>query len=260
MAMAINRIEVDFRNGVLEVERQGSRARLPLDSPEAFAALSDAWLLLGWRAKYVYTFAWMGRPVIQLPEDLIRVQEAIYRIKPDVIIETGIAHGGSLIYYASLCRAMGNGRVIGVDIEIRPHNRRAIEEHELSDLITLIEADSVDEHTIDEVRSGIAPEENCFVLLDSNHTKEHVLSELRAYSGFVSMGSYIVAADGIMSELVGQPRTEDDWGTNNPREAVKQFLRERDDFQLETPSLIFDEGLISGTPTYWVDGWLKRVR
>src|SRR5476651_1434097 len=109
-------------------------------SPEGFKIVSDIWLKSGWETKYVYSFAWMGRPVIQLPEDMVRIQEVIFELKPDVVIETGIAHGGSLIFYASLFKAIGKGRVIGVDIEIRPHNRKAIEEHFLyTDYIEMIE-------------------------------------------------------------------------------------------------------------------------
>ena len=110
-----------------------------LYSREAFELISMQWVRVGWNQKYPYTFSWMGRPIIQLPEDMIRIQEVIYRVKPDVIIETGVAHGGSLIYYASLCKAMENGRVIGIDIEIRPRNRKAIEYHELSSYLRLIE-------------------------------------------------------------------------------------------------------------------------
>ncbi|HLO47420.1 MAG TPA: CmcI family methyltransferase, partial [Kamptonema sp.] len=122
----------------------GDCQTIPLYSKEAFEIISHYWLKLGWNQKYTYTFSWMGRPIIQLPEDMIRIQEVIYQVKPDVIIETGVAHGGSLIYYASLFKAMGKGRVVGIDIEIRPHNRKAIEEHELSSFIILVEGSSTD--------------------------------------------------------------------------------------------------------------------
>ena len=121
--------------------------RYSIDDPRAFSILSDAWLNAGWDTKYVYGFSWLGRPIIQLPEDILRIQEVIYDIKPDVIVETGVAHGGSLIFYASLCTAIGKGRVIGVDIEIRPHNRIAIEEHRLRHLISL-RGSSVDQDIV----------------------------------------------------------------------------------------------------------------
>ena len=159
-----------------------------LYSREAFEILSREWVKVGWDQKYVYTFSWMGRPVIQLPEDMIRIQEIIYAQKPDVILETGVAHGGSLVYYASLCKAMGKGRIIGVDIEIRPHNRKAIEAHEFSPMITLVEGDSVSQEIVDQVRSLIKPHEKVLVILDSCHTKAHVLAELEAYQSLVTPG------------------------------------------------------------------------
>src|SRR5205809_7712159 len=118
-------IKIDLANGILIIEEGNTERTVELGSAEGFRIVSDIWLRSGWDAKYVYSFSWMGRPIIQLPEDLIRIQEVIYGVKPDLIIETGIAHGGSLIFYASLCKAMGRGRVIGLDIEIRPENRMA---------------------------------------------------------------------------------------------------------------------------------------
>src|SRR5262245_3888646 len=129
-------IKVDLDKSVLSVEEGEQTVNYGLDTPEAFALISKIWLRCGWDNKYVYSFSWLGRPIIQLPDDLMRIQEVIYRVQPDVIIETGVAHGGSLIFYAGLCQAMGQGRVIGVDVEIRPHNRAAIEAHKLFPLIT----------------------------------------------------------------------------------------------------------------------------
>src|SRR6266581_4171607 len=129
---------------VIVDEGGAPKREFPLGSPEGFRVLSDLWLRSGWETKHVYSFTWLGRPIIQLPEDLIRIQEVIYRVQPDVIVETGIAHGGSLVFYASLCKAMGRGRVIGIDIEIRKHNRAAIQAHSLFDLITLVEGSSID--------------------------------------------------------------------------------------------------------------------
>src|SRR6266480_2325826 len=137
-----------MRSGQLRVMSPTGETICAIGSPEAFAIVSRAWLRLGWDVKYVYSFTWLGRPIIQLPEDMIRIQEVIYRLRPDVIVETGVAHGGSLIFYASLCHLIGKGRVIGVDIDIRSHNRAAIEAHPLSSLITLVEGDSVAPATI----------------------------------------------------------------------------------------------------------------
>src|SRR4030042_1568933 len=136
-------IKVDEKNGLVIVEDDKGSSTYDIGSPEAFYILSKIWLRSGWDVKHIYTFTWLGRPIIQLPEDMFRIQEVIYRIKPDVIIETGIAHGGSFVFYASLCKAIGRGRVISIDIEIRPHNRKAIEEHELFEYATLVEGNSI---------------------------------------------------------------------------------------------------------------------
>ncbi len=193
-----------------------------IGSPEAFSLLSEAWLRSGWDNKYVYSFTWLGRPIIQLPEDMFRIQELIYRVKPDVLVETGVAHGGSLVFYASLFNAMGRGRIIGIDIEIRPHNRKAIEAHDLSKYISLIEGGSTDEGTVERVRRQLQPSDRVLVVLDSNHAKDHVLAELRAYSPMVTLGSYIVSCDGIMSKLKGAPRSQEDWGLEqSPRGSAR---------------------------------------
>ena len=143
----------DDTKKVVVVDDSGVRREFDFYTPEAFHYLSAMWVKMGWGLKYIYTFTWMGRPIIQLPDDMFRVQEAIYSLKPDVIVETGIAHGGSLIFYASLCKTMEKGRVVGVDIEIRPHNREAIEKHPLFPYITLIEGNAVSEDTFERVRA-----------------------------------------------------------------------------------------------------------
>ncbi len=253
-------IRIDTERGLVTVETADGAMDYPMNSPEAFEVVSSAWLRCGWDTKYVYTFSWFGRPIIQLPEDMVRMQEVIYALKPDVVFETGIAHGGSLVFYASLCKAMGKGRVIGVDIEIRPHNRAAIDSHELKEYITCIEGSSVAPDVVGKVKSLIAPGETVLVILDSNHSKQHVLGELDAYADLVSVGSYIVATDGIMKDLVGAPRSQADWDWNNPYSAAQEFLARRPDFALETPPWPFDEsnGLRENI-TYWPGSWLKRV-
>lgn len=252
-------IKIDEKNGLVVVETTTGETVYQLHTPEAFKIVSDAWLRCGWDTKYVYSFSWMGRPVIQLPEDLIRIQEVLYRVKPDVIIETGVAHGGSLIFYASLCSAIGRGRVIGVDIEIRPHNRTAIETHEMIPWITLVEGSSIDRTVIDKVKALIRPGESVLVILDSNHSKAHVLAELQAYGPMVTPGSYIVATDGIMSKVVGAPRTQPDWSWNNPLEAVRAFASANPDFVLEEPAFPFNEGQVRERITYWPEGFLRRL-
>jgi cephalosporin hydroxylase len=251
---------IDEESGEVIVYNKGSEARFPLASPEAFAAVSRAWLRSGWDTKYVYSFTWLGRPVIQLPDDLVRVQEVIYRARPDVLIETGVAHGGSLIFYASLFKAMGNGRVIGVDIDIRQHNRVAIEGHELFPLITLVEGSSIDERTVDKVRQLVGNATRVMAILDSHHARNHVLAELRCYAALVSVGSYIIVADGIMEDLVHAPRAQLDWSWNNPRQAMQDFLVENPNFAQEEPGFPFNEGAVKDRVTYWPKAFLKRLR
>src|SRR5688572_23193824 len=148
-----------------------------IGSPEGFRVITDLWLRSGWDTKYIYSFTWLGRPIIQLPEDLVRIQEVIHAVRPDVIIETGVAHGGSLVFYASLCKLLGHGRVIGVEVELRPHNRAAIAAHPLAPLITLVEGSSIDQEVVKRVAAEVRAGERALVLLDSLHTKAHVLSE-----------------------------------------------------------------------------------
>jgi cephalosporin hydroxylase len=251
-------IDTDAANVI--VEDGAARRELALASAEAFELVSDAWLRAGWDVKHVYSFTWLGRPIIQLPEDMVRLQELIYQLRPDVIVETGIAHGGSLVFHAGLCRIMGKGRVIGVDIEIRAHNRAALEGHPLADLITLIEGDSTAPGTVEAVRSAIGSAESVLVLLDSRHDRSHVHAELDAYAGLVTVGSYIVTMDGIMGRLVGAPRSRPDWATNNPREAAVAWVRENPAFKIEEPLFAFNEGLVRRRVTYWPDAFLRRMR
>lgn len=253
------KLTVDTDNNKLILDEQGVTRELELYTDESFELLSREWVRLGWNQKYPYTFSWMGRPVIQLPEDMIRIQEVIYQVKPDVIVETGIAHGGSLIYYASLFKAMGKGRVIGVDIEIRPHNRSAIEAHPLFDSITLIEGSSIAEDVVAQVKALIEPGETVLVILDSNHTYAHVAEELRLYSGLVTPGSYIVSTDGVMQDLSAVPRGKPEWLTDNPAAAAVDFARDNPQFVIEQPAWPFNESSLSQNITHWPNAWLKRV-
>lgn len=252
------RISIDTDEGWLEVDGPPAR-RLPLYSPEAFHELSRLWVTTGWGLKYTYGFTWFGRPIIQLPEDLITLQEVIYRVKPDVIVETGVAHGGSLVFYASLFEAMGHGRAIGVDIEIRPHNRAAIESHELAHRILLVEGSSIDPAVVSSVREQIAPDERVLVLLDSNHSKAHVTAELDAYAPLVTPGSYLVATDGVMEWLEGVPGAGPQWSTDNPKAAVEAWLPLHPEFELEEPPPIeFNEGQVTERVTHWPSAYLRR--
>lgn len=232
---------------------------LTLSDPEAFELISQAWLRSGWDTKYVYGFSWLGRPVIQLPEDMMRIQELIYALQPNVIVETGVAHGGSLVFYAGLCAAMGKGRVIGIDIDIRPHNREAIEAHRLSPMVSLVEGSSIAPEVVSRVKDQIGAAETVLVLLDSNHSRDHVAAELEAYGPLVSPGSYIVACDGIMKQVTGAPRTNPDWTWNNPLSAIKAFLEDHPEFEAHEPEWPFNEGSVCQRVTYWPKAYLRKL-
>lgn len=207
------------------------------------------------KAKYSYNFSWMGRPIIQYPQDMILMQEIIWDIKPDLIIETGIAHGGSLIFYASLLELIGNGEVLGIDIEIRMHNRIAIEEHPMYKRIKMLEGNSVTEEMVNKVKSCADGKSKIIVCLDSNHTHQHVLDELSYYSPFVSIGSYIVVFDTIVENLPENYLPNRSWGIgNNPMTAVESFLKNNENFEIDNN--IDNKLLISVAP----GGYLKRVK
>jgi cephalosporin hydroxylase len=253
------RLTIDTDKKILQSWKFSKKTQCNLYSKKAFELISDIWLTVGWNEKYPYTFTWMGRPVIQLPEDMLRTQEVIFQLKPDIIIETGIAHGGSLIYYASLCKLIGKGRVIGVDIDIREHNRNAIEAHPLFPMLTLIQGSSVDPAIVSKVKSLIVPGETVLILLDSCHTRAHVKAEIEAYHVMVTKGSYIVATDGIMKDLGNVPRGRKEWTTDNPCNAAKDFVRKHKNFSIETPPWLFNESKLDKNVTHWPGAWIKRV-
>ncbi|MCE9648248.1 MAG: cephalosporin hydroxylase family protein [Parvibaculum sp.] len=249
------KINIDTDAATLEADGK----KVGLYSDEAFRALSDLWVKVGWNQKYSYSFSWLGVPIIQLPEDMVRYQEAVFSFKPDVIIETGVAHGGSAIFSASLCQLLGKGRVIAIDIEIRPQNRQRIESHPLSSFITLIEGSSTAPEIVERVRGAIKPGEKVLVVLDSDHSYAHVAAELAAYAPMVSEGSWIVATDGVMQDLTDVPRGRATWGEDNPAKAARDFAAAHPDFVVEPPAWPFNESTLSDNITHWPDAWLRRV-
>ena len=253
------KILIDTEARTLTVDNNGACNTIELYSEEAFDVISREWVRVGWSQKYQYTFSWMGRPIIQLPEDLVRMQEVIFRVMPDVIIETGVAHGGSLVFYASLFSALGKGRVIGIDIDIRSHNRAAIESHIFANRIALIEGSSTSESVIAQVGDLIQPGDKVMVVLDSNHTRQHVLDELAAYAPLVTLGSYIVATDGVMRDLADVPRGKPEWILDNPATAAREFAANHPEFLLEQPAWSFRESNWHKNITHWPDAWLKRI-
>jgi cephalosporin hydroxylase len=252
------KLTIDTDRNLLIEENNGEIIEMPLYTDNSFEKVSQQWLKIGWNQKYSYTFSWLGRPIIQLPEDMLRIQEVIYAQQPDVIIETGVAHGGSLLYYASLCEMISKGKVIGVDIEIREKNRLAIESSPLSKRIQLIEADSISTTTLAQVKQSIQKNDKVLVLLDSCHTRAHVLEELNLYSPLVTSGSYIVVTDGIMKDLGDVPRGDADWTQDNPCTAVDEFLKTSDDFVMEQPKWIFNESQLTQNLTHWPNAYLRR--
>lgn len=255
------KITIDTEAKSLTLDEGRGARTLPLYEKAAFELLSGLWMKLSWVQKYSYTFTWMGRPIIQHPEDLVRLQEAFYFLKPDVVIETGIAHGGSLVLSASLMKAMGRGRVVvGVDIEIRPHNRAAIEAHELFPMIRLIEGDSTAPEVVARAASYVKPGDTVLVILDSNHSREHVRKELEAYHPLVTPGSYIVATDGIMRELWDAPRGEPHWKEDNPAQAAHDFVAAHPQFAIQTPAWRFNESPLDAPITGWPDAWIQRLK
>jgi len=253
------KLTIDTDNNKLTIQDAHGVSELDLYSKEAFEQISRQWVKVGWNEKYSYTFSWFGRPIIQLPEDLIRIQEVIYSVQPDVIIETGVAHGGSLIFYAGLCKAMEKGRVIGIDIDIRAHNRKAIEAHQLSPLITLVEGSSIDPGIVAQVKGHIKPGDKVLVLLDSDHSRRHVLNELLAYHDVVTPGSYIVATDGIMADTFDVPRGTAGWDEDHPANAAMDFVKLHPAFKIEQPAWAFNESALSENITYWPSAYLRRM-
>lgn len=208
------------------------------------------------KSKYSYNFKWLGRPIIQYPQDIIAMQELIWEIKPDLIIETGIAHGGSLILYASILELIGNGEVIGIDIDIRSHNKIEIETHSMYKRINMIEGSSVNNEVFKKVQKIAKNKKKVMVLLDSNHTHNHVLKELELYANFTSVGSYCIVFDTVVEDLPknympgGRP-----WNPgNSPKSAVFEFLKENNNFEIDKS--IDNKILISVAP----DGYLKRIK
>ncbi len=257
-SLCTGKVTFDFDAGTASRTDANGTVTHSLSSTEGFALAADTWLRAGWDAKYVYSFTWLGRPVIQLPDDMLRLQEIIYQVQPDLIIETGVAHGGGLVFMASLCKLIGKGRVLGVEIDLRAHNRTALEAHALRPYYDIIDGSSIAPETVEKVKRHIRPGEKVLVILDSCHSAAHVSAELEAYGALVSEGSYLIAADGIMQRLPTAPRSQPDWGINNPITAVEAFLHSHPEFKAAPLQPAFNEGSAQPVATYWPAGYLRR--
>jgi len=221
---------------------------------------ADALMKASLASGYSYNFSWLGRPVIQYPQDIVAMQELIWSVQPEIIIETGIAHGGSLIFSASMlelnaaCGGPADAQVLGVDIDIREHNRSAIEAHPMSRRVSMIQGSSIAPEIVDQVRARAAGKRRVMVCLDSNHTHDHVLAELQAYAPLVSIGSYCVVFDTIIEDMPAETSSGRPWGPgNNPGSAVREYLKTHTEFEIDTQ--IDYKLLISVAP----GGYLKRV-
>jgi cephalosporin hydroxylase len=234
-------------------EREAATAAMGKD--EDLRAKTHAWFDHSARHGYSYNFTWMGRPIIQYPQDMIAMQEIIWRVKPDAIVETGIAHGGSLVFYASLLELLGGDReIVGIDIDIRPHNRAAIEAHPMMKRIHMIQGSSIDDGIAQTVRDRVKGRSNVLVILDSNHTHEHVLRELQLYAPLVKKGSYVIVFDTVVEHMQPDAFPNRPWGRgNNPMTAVDQFLKSTSRFEIDRA--MDDKLLISVAPR----GYLRCV-
>jgi len=231
------------------------------ENDESLKSDAAAFMRASIAGRYSYNFSWLGRPIIQYPQDMVAMQELIWSIQPDLIIETGIAHGGSLIFSASMlelnaiCGGPGDALVLGVDIDIRPHNRQAIEAHPLSRRIEMIQGSSVASDVVDQVRARAAGRRRILVCLDSNHTHDHALAELEAYAPLVSVGSCCVVFDTIVEDLPGELSSDRPWGPgNNPKTAVREYLRSHPEFEVDRQ--IERKLQITVAP----EGYLRRTR
>jgi cephalosporin hydroxylase len=247
---------------IIEIEGQGGDHELRVATRN--------WLNAANEFKYSYHFEWLGRPIIQYPQDIVALQEIIWKIKPDLIIETGIAHGGSLILSASMltlldmCEAIKSNapfdpklsrrKVLGLDIEIRPHNRKAIEDHPMAPRIHMINGSSIAPEVIKQVHQLAAGYQRIMVCLDSNHTHDHVLAELQAYAPLTSIGSYCVVFDTVIDDLPGEMFPDRPWGPrNNPKTAVWEYLKTHPEFEVDKN--IENKLLITVAP----NGFLKKI-
>jgi cephalosporin hydroxylase len=252
------RLTIDTGSGVLTTEDCGIYRDLPLYSREAFELISREWVRTGWAVNYYFTLSWFGRPILQLPEDLIRLQEVVNALQPDVIVESGIYSGGSLLFHATLCEALGKGRVIGIDKHIAGETREAIAQHRLAHRIEMIEGDSLALATVEKVHSRVRSGETVLVILDSHHSKDHVAGELRAYAPLVTAGSCIIAADGIMRDLTDVPGGDPAWSHDNPAAAALEFAAAHPEFEMRQPRWPFNRSNLEKNITYWPDAWLWR--
>jgi|TARA_B110000495_G_C23039994_1_gene623103 cephalosporin hydroxylase len=238
-----------------EFKKRNLKIIKKMNNDKEFVKISRKWFDKAYSYEYLYHFTWLGRPIIQFPNDLMVLQELIWETKPDLIIETGIARGGSLIFYASMLQLIGKGKVVGVDVDIRKHNRIEIEKHSMFKRIHMIESSSTEKETIIEISKFTKNKKNIMVVLDSNHTHEHVLKELELYSKFVKKGNYLIVFDTMIDDMPNKMFKNRPWGKeNNPKTAVNEFLKKNKNFKMDKENN--KKLMITSTPY----GFLKCIK
>jgi len=243
----------------VHITKEYSKLNLSLYSKKAFNSLSNFWLEYIWNQKYTYRFTWLGFPIIQLPDDIINIQELIYKERPKYIVETGVAHGGSIIFYASLVKLLNLKKVIGIEKKIKKKNLTNLQKDPLKNYFKIMQGDSTSEEIVKKVKS-IIKKNKTLVILDSNHSSEHVYKELVAYSNILQKKSLIVATDGIVDFMQFAPRRLKYNKKGGPILAIKKFLSENKKFKQINPTNLFNESNVDQNVTHWQNGWIRKIK
>jgi len=237
----------------ITIEDKEIKKVFDLYSEESVDIISSLWSKLSLHNKYTHDITWLGVPIIQFSNDIIMMQELIWKTRPDVIIECGLAHGGSALFYASLLEIIGKGNVIGIDVDIRQYNKIVIQNHPLSHRVKMIEGSSISQPTINKVKKMVLESTKVMVILDSNHSKEHVMNELNLYKNFVTTGCYLVVMDGIQKFVWDMPSGKKEWKNDNPLDAIEEFLEKNSNFEVDSH---FERLKMTANPK----GFLKKVK
>jgi len=235
----------------ISIEHGDGKKEVDIYSDEGVALISELYTKVAVHTKQNYEPTWLGVPIIQFPSDIVMMQELIWKLRPDVIVETGIAHGGSAIFSASILDLIGKGEVVCVDIDVRKYNEVAIRSHPHSDRVTMIEGSSIDAAIVDTVAERITPNDSVLVVLDSNHSKEHVLAEMEAYGKFISPGGYMVVTDGLQGMVHDIPWGKPEWKEDNPLAAIEVFLARHSEWEIDH---YYERAGVTSNPS----GYLRR--
>jgi cephalosporin hydroxylase len=240
-------------SSTLMLKTGSEQIEVSLYSSEGLELLSNLWIKAGAQHKIMYQPTWLGRPIIQFPNDIVAIQELIWSVKPDLIIETGVAHGGSLVLSASILELIGSGRAVGIDVDIRSHNREALDNHPLRHRFDLVEGSSVDPAIVRQMAERANDLKSVMVILDSNHSADHVRQELEVFHNLITPGSYVVVHDGAQAWVSDIPRGKAEWETDHPLAAIDDFLKDHPEFEIDPK---YTRTLITSSP----NGFLKRLK